>query len=96
MRYTRWSPCFTPLKIRQFEMDTHLTLPQWACGEARALGFAPPACAGQGKAPQDRFVFIEQNDLAAASLVLEGGKFERAIGEGSGGRIESSGGAAVR
>jgi len=22
MRYTRWSPCFTPLKIRQFEMDT--------------------------------------------------------------------------
>src|SRR5882672_1542091 len=23
MRYTRWSPCFTPLKIRQFEMDTH-------------------------------------------------------------------------
>jgi hypothetical protein len=32
---------------------------QGACGQARTLGAAPPAQPGQGKAPQDRFVFIE-------------------------------------
>jgi len=36
-----------------------LTLAQRACGEASALGCAPPARAGQRKAPQDGFVFIE-------------------------------------
>ena len=72
-----------------------LTLAQRACGEARALGFAPPARPGQGKAPQDRFVFIEQNDLATARLVLEGSEFERAIGEVSRGGIEATGGAVV-
>ena len=58
-----------------------LTLAQRACGEARARGFAPPARARQRKAPQDGFVFIEQNDLAAARLVLEGREFERTVGE---------------
>ena len=62
-----------------------LALAQWTRREARALGCAPPARAGQGKTPQDRFVFIEQNDLPAASLVLEGGKFKRTISEVSGG-----------
>ena len=47
-----------------------LTLTQRTCGEARALGFAPPACPRQGKAPEDGFVFIEQNDLIPASAVL--------------------------
>ena len=60
---------------------------RWAC--------APPARAGEGKAPQDRFIFIEQNDLAAACLVLEGSKFDRAIGEVSWGGIEPPGGATV-
>ena len=36
-----------------------LTLRHRARGEAIALGFAPPARAGQRKAPQDGFVFIE-------------------------------------
>ena len=72
-----------------------LTLAQWACGEASTLGCAPPARAGQRKAPQDRFVFIEQDDLAPASLVLEGGKCERAVGESSRGGIQSTGGAVV-
>ena len=36
-----------------------LTLTQGAGGKASALGFAPPARAGQGKAPQDRFIFVE-------------------------------------
>jgi hypothetical protein len=47
-----------------------LTLAQRAGGEANALGFAPPARTGQGKAPEDGFVFIEQNDLIPASAVL--------------------------
>src|SRR6266568_1409869 len=72
-----------------------LTLAQRACQEASTLGFAPPARAGQRKAPQDRFVFIEQNDLTTASLILEGGKFERAVGESSRGGSQSAGGAVV-
>jgi hypothetical protein len=78
---------------RLFTSD--LTLAEWTQGEAVALGAAPPAQPGQGKAPEDRFIFIEQNDLTTAGLVLEGGEFERAIGEVRGGRIESSGRAAV-
>jgi hypothetical protein len=78
---------------RLFTAD--LTLAEWTRGEAIALGAAPPALPGQGKAPEDRFIFIEQNDLATAGLVLEGGECEGAIGEVGGGRIESSGGAAV-
>jgi hypothetical protein len=72
-----------------------LTLAQRAYGEAGALSFAPPARAGQRKAPQDRFIFIEQNDLATARLVLEGGEFERAVGEISWGGIKATGGAVV-
>ena len=88
----------TPLVIRlQERYCTHacrlrascvfdLALAQRACGEASPLGCTPPARAGQGKAPQDRFVFIEQNDLALAGLVLQGREFERAIGESSRGQ----------
>src|SRR2546428_1115034 len=72
-----------------------LTLAQRACGEACALRFAPPARAGQGKAPEDRFVFIQQNDLATTGPVLEGGECERAVGEISRGGIQSAGGAVV-
>jgi len=69
-----------------------LTLAQRACGDARALGCVPPARAGQGKTPEDRFVFIEQNDLTTACLVFEGGEFERAVGEISRGGIQSASG----
>jgi hypothetical protein len=58
-----------------------LPLAQRAYGEAHARGGAPPAGAGQGKAPEDRFVCIEQNELAPTRLVLEGRKCERAIRE---------------
>ncbi len=58
-----------------------LALAQWPRREARALGFAPPAGMGQGKAPQDGFVFIEQNDLTTTGLVLKRSEFNRAIGE---------------
>jgi len=72
-----------------------LALAQWTYREASALGCAPPAGAGQGKAPEDRFVFIEQNDLAPTRLVLEGSKFESAISEVCGGGIEATRGTIV-
>jgi hypothetical protein len=53
-----------------------LAVAEGTSGQAHALRGAPPDDPGQRKAPEDRFVFIGQNDLAAASLVLEGGEFE--------------------
>jgi len=47
-----------------------LALAQGTYREASALGFAPPACPGEGKTPHDRFIFIEQNDLAPTSPIL--------------------------
>ena len=70
-----------------------LTLPQRTEREARTLRCTPPARAGQGKAPEDGFVCIEQKDLTATRLGLEGGKCERAVGDGSWGRSQSAGGA---
>jgi hypothetical protein len=70
-----------------------LTLAQRACGATRPLGGAPPTRAGQGKTPEDGFVFIEQNNLTAARLVFEGGEFERTVGESSRGGIQSARGA---
>src|SRR5215471_21196661 len=72
-----------------------LTLAQRACQEASPLGFAPPARAGQGKAPHDRFVFIEQDDLTATGSVLQGGELQRARGEISWGGIKATRGAVV-
>ena len=64
-------------------------------GQTRTLGAAPPAQPGQGKAPHDRFVCIEQNDVAPASPILQGSEFNRAVGERSWGGIEPASGAAV-
>jgi hypothetical protein len=72
-----------------------LTRAQRPCGEACALGTSPPARPEHGKAPQDGFIFIEQNDLATASLVLQGGEFKGGIREGSRVGIKASGGAVV-
>jgi hypothetical protein len=52
----------------------------------------PPARAGQGTAPQDRFVFIAHNALAPTRLVLAGSKCESAIREVCGGGSPSAGG----
>ena len=38
--------------------------------EASALGCAPPTYPGEGKTPYDRFIFIEQNDLAPTRPIL--------------------------
>src|SRR5437588_10403147 len=72
-----------------------LALAQWTYREASAPGCAPPAGTGEGKAPQDGFVFIEQNDLATTSLVLQGGEFERAVSEISRGGIQATSGTIV-
>src|SRR2546428_269612 len=72
-----------------------LTLTQGAGGEARALGCAPPACAGQGKAPEHRFIFIEQNDLTPACSILQGSECEGAIREVCGMGIKTPGGTIV-
>ena len=78
---------------RLFPFD--LTVAQRMGVQTRARGAAPPAQPGQGKAPQDSCGFIEQNDFALASPILQGGQLKRAISESRGGRIEPSGGAAV-
>jgi hypothetical protein len=69
-----------------------LALAQWPYREASALGCAPPASAGQGKAPQDGVVFREHNDLPTASLGLECRKCQRTRSEGSGVGIQAPGG----
>src|SRR5215813_1731652 len=69
-----------------------LTRAQGTGGQTRALGWAPPAGAGQGKAPEDRFVFIEHNDLAPTCPVFEGRKVDRTRGEVGGGGIEATSG----
>ena len=58
-----------------------LALGQWACGQAISWGAAPPAQPGQGKAPHERFVFIEQDDRTSTCPGLQGGEFQRALGE---------------
>jgi hypothetical protein len=68
-----------------------LTLAHRACGQTRTLRCTPPARPGQGKAPQDRCVCIEHNDLAPARLVFKSRECERAIGEISRGRIQAAG-----
>ncbi len=70
-----------------------LTLAERTRRKASTLRCAPPARPEHGKAPQDRFVFIEQNDLATARLVLESRECERAVGEISRGGGQAPGGA---
>jgi len=51
---------------------------QGPCRHTKAPGFAvPPARAREGKPPQDRFICVEQNNLATLGSVLQGGQFER-------------------
>ena len=47
-----------------------LALAEGPGGQASPLGFVPPACPGQGKTPEDSFIFIEQNDLTPASPIF--------------------------
>src|SRR4029450_10374443 len=69
-----------------------LALAPWTYREASALGCAPPAGTGEGKAPQDGFGFRGHNDRATTSLLLQGGKCERAVSESSRGGIKATSG----
>jgi hypothetical protein len=51
-------------------IEADLALAQGAYREASALGCAPPARPGQGKTPNDRFIFVEQNDLPSTGPIL--------------------------
>ena len=84
-------PCLAFEGFRAFD----LTLAQRAHSEAGALHFAPPTRPGQGKTPEDSFIFIEQNDLTPAGPVLEGREFKRSPRQLSGVRREPSCGSAV-
>ena len=65
-----------------------LTRTQRPCRQTRALGFAPSTRPRESKTPENGFIFIEQNDLAPASAVLQGGEFERSPRQLSGDRSE--------
>ena len=84
-------PCLAFERFLAFD----LALAQRARGEARALGCAPQAGPGEGEAPEDGFIFIEQNDLTPAGPVLKGSEFERRPCQLSGGRSEPPCGPAV-
>jgi hypothetical protein len=84
-------PCLAFAGLLTFD----LTLAQGTYREADALGGAPPARAGEGKAPQDGFIGIEQNNLAPARLVLEGRECKRTVGKISWGGGQLAGGAVV-
>lgn len=86
------SPCIAFAGLLMLD----LTPRQGACGEAVTLGLtAPPAGAWEGKAPEDRFVSIEHNDLASTGLVLERCEFDRSVGKSRWGRGETPGGTTV-
>jgi hypothetical protein len=67
---------------------------QRPCRETGAPGASPPALAGQGKAPQEGLIFVEEDELALACTGLQGGQFETSVGQRSGGGSESSSGTA--
>src|SRR5262249_62154301 len=46
-------------------------------GVARAHRLAPPPVRGPGKAPLDRCIFIDQDELATAGPVLQRRQFDR-------------------
>jgi hypothetical protein len=72
-----------------------VALAQGTSREARALGGAPPAGPGEGKTPYDRFIFLEQNDLAPTGPILSGGQCERRPRQLRRGRSQPPGGTAV-
>jgi hypothetical protein len=78
---------------RLFPFD--LTLAQWTCGQAIALGTTPPAPPGERKAPYDWFIGIKQDQLALAGSVFERREVDRSVGQPSGGRCQPTGRTAV-
>jgi hypothetical protein len=61
---------------------------QWASRPALPLSFPPPAGPGEGKAPQDCFLSIEQDHLAPTGTVCERCEVERGVGQVGRGRCQ--------
>lgn len=93
--HTAPTPIAHPLLAFEGLVAFDLARRQGPGGEAIPLGFAPPTSARQGKAPEDGFILIEQNDLITTGLVLQSGEFERGIREGRWLGIKSTGGTTV-
>jgi hypothetical protein len=89
------TPVASPRLVLEVLCAVDVALTQRAGRQAIALGTAPPAWPGEGKAPEDGFIFIEQNDLTPAGTVLQGGEFERGRGEVSGVGLKPPGGTPV-
>ena len=79
----RASPSVTFKRFLSFD----LAASQLLCVQTCSRSAAPPAQPMQSKAPQNRFVYIEQDDLTPACLVLECSKSDRGIRECS--QVES-------
>ena len=63
--------------------------------QAIALISTPPADSGQGKAPHDRFIFIEPDEPVLSGLLLQLGQFDSRLSQLMGLRVEPAGGAVV-
>jgi hypothetical protein len=65
------TPIASPRWAFEVLFASDLVAAQRPCRQAIALRFAmPPARPGEGKTPQERFIFIEHNDLAATGTIL--------------------------
>ena len=65
------TPIAAPCLAFESLFTSDLAGAQGPCRHTKALGFAvPPARSRQGKAPQDGFSFVEQNNLATLRAVL--------------------------
>ena len=63
--------------------------------QAIALILTPPTSSGQGEAPHDRFIFIEQDELILPGLLLQLGQLEACLSQLMRIRVEPAGGAVV-
>jgi hypothetical protein len=94
--HTAPTPIAPPRLALEHFFTLDLACTQWSGRQAIPLGFAvPPACPGEGETPQDRFIFIEQNDLATPGAVLQGAQVERRPRQLSGSGTEPSRGTVV-
>ncbi len=73
----------------------HLALGQGTEGQPIARRLMPPAGPGQGKAPQDGLVFLQEDDLATLGAVCEGGECKASRHQGGGVGLQTSGGATL-
>ena len=61
-------------------------------GQAIALIFVPPAGSWQGKAPNDGFIFVEQDEVALLCLLVKVGQLDAGLSQFMRIRVQSAGG----